>query len=199
MCGLKKLASGVFPESWKVLAKWQQRRWRRRWRKQTKTNKFPGYPGSLNNVIPTSVTMPPLFMPRHIWFHFLFFISHLCTPVMCQIILTNCWWNISKDYILRWRWYSWFDNIHRYEWCHIKYSLSVCMQIKQFMTIKLYKIHLFQASRVTCPYTWPISLALYQVFFITGCKILNVSQYICNVFYCLIHDKMFCHILLHTQ
>ena len=31
MCGLKKLVSRVFPESWKVLA---ERRWRRRWLKR---------------------------------------------------------------------------------------------------------------------------------------------------------------------
>ena len=49
MCGLKKLASGVLPESWKVLAapqrrwRWQQRRRRQKW---TKNNKSPGYPGS---------------------------------------------------------------------------------------------------------------------------------------------------------
>ena len=41
MCGLKKLASGVFLESWKVLAE-------RRWQKRTKNNKSPGYPGWLN-------------------------------------------------------------------------------------------------------------------------------------------------------
>ena len=45
MCGLKKLASGVFPESWKVLA--ERRRQRRR--KRAKNNKSPGYPGWLNN------------------------------------------------------------------------------------------------------------------------------------------------------
>ena len=48
MCGFKKLASGVFPESWKVLAERRRRR-RRRWRrKRTKNNKSPGYPGWLN-------------------------------------------------------------------------------------------------------------------------------------------------------
>ena len=47
MCGLKKLASAVFPESWKVLAERRQR-WRRRRRKRTKNNKSPGYPGWLN-------------------------------------------------------------------------------------------------------------------------------------------------------
>ena len=46
MCGLKKLASGVIPESWKVLA--ERRRRRRRRRKRTKNNKSPGYPGWLN-------------------------------------------------------------------------------------------------------------------------------------------------------
>ena len=49
MCCLKKLASGVFPESWKVLAerrRQQQRQWKRTW---TKNNKSPGYPGWLNN------------------------------------------------------------------------------------------------------------------------------------------------------
>ena len=46
MCGLKKLASGVFLESWKVLAEW--RRWRPR-RKRTKNIKSPGYPGWLND------------------------------------------------------------------------------------------------------------------------------------------------------
>ena len=50
----KKLASGVFPESWKVLAEWRRRRWqwrwRRRWqqRKRTENNKSPGYPEWLN-------------------------------------------------------------------------------------------------------------------------------------------------------
>ena len=44
-CGLKKLASGVFPERWKVLA--EQRRRRRQ--KRTKNNKSPGYPGWLND------------------------------------------------------------------------------------------------------------------------------------------------------
>ena len=43
MCGLKKLASGVFPESSKVLAE-------RRRRKRTKNNKSPGYPGWLNEA-----------------------------------------------------------------------------------------------------------------------------------------------------
>ena len=50
VCPLKKLASGVFPESWKVLAerrrRWRRRRRRRR-RKRTKNNKSPGYPGWL--------------------------------------------------------------------------------------------------------------------------------------------------------
>ena len=47
MCGLKKLAWEVFPESWKVLA--ERRRWR--WRlKRTKNNNFHGYPGGINNV-----------------------------------------------------------------------------------------------------------------------------------------------------
>ena len=51
MCGLKKLASWVFSESWKVLAeRRRRRRWRRRRRrKRTKNNKSPGYPGWLNN------------------------------------------------------------------------------------------------------------------------------------------------------
>ena len=38
MCDLKKLASGVFPESWKVLAEqWQRRQWRqqRKWTKNS--------------------------------------------------------------------------------------------------------------------------------------------------------------------
>ena len=48
MCGLKKLASGVFPESWKVLA---ERRRRHRTRKRTKNNKSPGYPGWLNKTL----------------------------------------------------------------------------------------------------------------------------------------------------
>ena len=47
MCGLKKLASGVFPESWKVLA---ERRRQRRWWKRTKNNKSPCYPGGLNKI-----------------------------------------------------------------------------------------------------------------------------------------------------
>ena len=47
MCGLKKLASGVFPESCKVLAEW--RWWWRRQRQRTKNNKSPGYPGWLKN------------------------------------------------------------------------------------------------------------------------------------------------------
>ena len=47
MCGLKKLASGVFPESWKVLA--ELRRQRRR--KRTKNNKSPGYPGWLTEEL----------------------------------------------------------------------------------------------------------------------------------------------------
>ena len=38
MCGLKKLASGVFPESWKVLAEWRRPQWRRWRRKRTKNN-----------------------------------------------------------------------------------------------------------------------------------------------------------------
>ena len=42
MCGLKKLASGIFPESWKVLA---ERRRRRKW---TKNNKSPRYLRWLN-------------------------------------------------------------------------------------------------------------------------------------------------------
>ena len=45
MYGLKTLASGVFPGSWKVLAERRRRRRRRR-RKRTKNNKSPGYPGS---------------------------------------------------------------------------------------------------------------------------------------------------------
>ena len=44
MCGLKQLASKVFPESWKVLAELRRRR-RRKQRKRTKNNKSPGYPG----------------------------------------------------------------------------------------------------------------------------------------------------------
>ena len=44
-CGLKKLASGVFLERWKVLAE----QWRRRRQKRTKNNKSPGYPGWLND------------------------------------------------------------------------------------------------------------------------------------------------------
>ena len=48
MCGLKKLASGVFPESWKVLA---ERRRRHRTRKRTKNNKSPGYPEWLNKTL----------------------------------------------------------------------------------------------------------------------------------------------------
>ena len=45
MCGLKRLASGIFLESWKVLAEW---RWQQQWQKRTKKNKSPGYPGWLN-------------------------------------------------------------------------------------------------------------------------------------------------------
>ena len=44
MCCLKELASGVFLESWKVLAE----RWWGRLRKRTKHNKSPGYPRWLN-------------------------------------------------------------------------------------------------------------------------------------------------------
>ena len=40
MCGLKKLASGVFPESWKVLAATAAA--------ETDPNKSPGYPGWFN-------------------------------------------------------------------------------------------------------------------------------------------------------
>ena len=47
MCGLKKLSSGVFPESWKVLAERRRRRLRRRRRKRTQ-KKSPSYPGWLN-------------------------------------------------------------------------------------------------------------------------------------------------------
>ena len=43
MCSLKKLASGVFPESWKVLTE----RRRRRRRKRTKNNKPPVTRGDL--------------------------------------------------------------------------------------------------------------------------------------------------------
>ena len=43
MCGLKKLASGVFPENWEVLAEQRRRR-----QKRTKNNKCPSYPGWLN-------------------------------------------------------------------------------------------------------------------------------------------------------
>ena len=39
MCGLKKLASQVFPENWKVLA--ERRRRRRQWRKRTKKKISP--------------------------------------------------------------------------------------------------------------------------------------------------------------
>ena len=47
MCGLKKLASGVFPESWKVLA---ERWWRRLAVVETdQNNKSPGSPGRLND------------------------------------------------------------------------------------------------------------------------------------------------------
>ena len=46
MCGLKKLASAVLQESWKVLAEWQ--RWRRP--KWTKNNKSPCYAGCLNDL-----------------------------------------------------------------------------------------------------------------------------------------------------
>ena len=54
MFGLKKLASGVFPESWKVVAEWcwrwqRRRRWQRQ-RKRTKNNKSPSYPGWLKYV-----------------------------------------------------------------------------------------------------------------------------------------------------
>ena len=42
MCGLKKSVSGVFPETWKVLAE------RRRRRKRPKNNTSPGYQGWLN-------------------------------------------------------------------------------------------------------------------------------------------------------
>ena len=52
VCGLKKLASGVFPESWKVLA--EQRR-RRKW---TKNNKSPGYPGWLNERENLAIQQP---------------------------------------------------------------------------------------------------------------------------------------------
>ena len=48
MSGLKKLASEVFLESWKVLAE-RQRWWRRQ--KRTKSNKSPGYPGWLNELV----------------------------------------------------------------------------------------------------------------------------------------------------
>ena len=53
MCGLKKLASGVFLQSWKVLAERRRRRWqqRRRRRKRTKNNKSPGNPGWLNDQL----------------------------------------------------------------------------------------------------------------------------------------------------
>ena len=49
MCGLKKLASGFFQGSWKMLAerRRQRRRQRRRRRKRTKNNKSPLYPGWL--------------------------------------------------------------------------------------------------------------------------------------------------------
>ena len=59
MCGLKKSAWGVFPESWKVLAE-QRRRWGRRWqrRKQTKNNKSPGYSGWLNYNFEVIATYP---------------------------------------------------------------------------------------------------------------------------------------------
>ena len=45
LSGLKK--SGVFPESWNVLAEWQRGRKRRQ--QWTKNNKSPGYPGWHNN------------------------------------------------------------------------------------------------------------------------------------------------------
>ena len=45
MCGLKKLASGVFLERWKVSAERRPQQWRgRQWRKWTKNNKSQGYP-----------------------------------------------------------------------------------------------------------------------------------------------------------
>ena len=47
MYGLKKLDSGVFLESWKVLA---ERRRRRQIQKRTKNNKSPSYPGWLNDL-----------------------------------------------------------------------------------------------------------------------------------------------------
>ena len=51
MCGLKKIAAGVFLESWIELAeRWRRRRWRR---KQAKNNNSHGYPGWLNYGNPT--------------------------------------------------------------------------------------------------------------------------------------------------
>ena len=52
MCGLKKLASMVFLESWKVLA---ERRWWPRRRKRTKNSKSPVYPGWLKYAINSSL------------------------------------------------------------------------------------------------------------------------------------------------
>ena len=68
MWGLKKLASGVFPESWKVLAE------RRRRQKRTKNNKSPGYPGWLNKY-PSSTPVS----------HQLFFF-----PSCCCLLAKDC-------------------------------------------------------------------------------------------------------------
>ena len=61
MCGLKKLASGGFPESWKVLAEQrrQRQRRRRRW-KWTKNNKSLCYPGWHNYLTATRFLVPGL-------------------------------------------------------------------------------------------------------------------------------------------
>ena len=57
MCGLNKLASGVFPKNCKVLA--ERRRWRRR-RKRTKNNMYPGDAGWLNYEISLRLYCKPV-------------------------------------------------------------------------------------------------------------------------------------------
>ena len=83
VCGLKKLASGVFPESWKVLA--ERRRRRRRRRKRTKNNKSPGYPGWLNK--------PTCFSPHY---GDMIFCVSFYIPTLRNVLVFFSGWQISQ-------------------------------------------------------------------------------------------------------
>ena len=103
MCGLKKLASGVFPGSQKVLAERLRRRQRRlrwwRWqRKRTKNNKSPSYPGWLNNQ--TKCHTPYLVCRTP--FHSTTTEEYLLLPTCINFYMTCTWSFYIKNHINVW-------------------------------------------------------------------------------------------------